>query len=1094
MKNFLLKMVLVMVFVVLFLSPTHMVNVYVSSTAKEETSCGSTEDDPCRTIQAAVNVAKPHNDITIIASDTPYECPIVVNMPLTFKGIRGTPVIDCEGSHNAFKIQFGKKIMKKQTILVVKMSSLKIQNAKTAIFFGMKIKNANFQISNMTFEGNDIDVNMKNADPCHLTMKDVVAKGSSGDGIQLQSCRTVKVMLKNTRFYGKYFNVVSTNTVLDIKMETVTFDMRTRSNASKMTRSSVHIETADTTSISVQGSQFLNHAGKQHGSVSIISPKPGQPKVPFTLVFKAVTFANNSVSAGNGSAFSYGCTGSQNVIAARVTFDNCVFRGNSAFFRGGAVWFEKINAVDFTGCYFHGNRANGVGKGQGGAIFSTVSRLAVKKCRFYGNSASKSGGTLQVVGVGYTSIADTIFQNDRGSRKNGILGDVMYVNKNRLLMDNVTFDLVSGNSQKPIFWFRSAQTILQMRNSTRFICPTGYHYEELDTIDIRHGTYHFFAFTCSPCPDQFYSVSRGYHLVNGSDVPGKCKLCPNGASCDGTIRARENFWGVRRGDEIEMVTCPRGYCCQREPCDGHDSCASHRTGTLCGRCEKGFSEGISSATCQPNSSCRSWYMVILIICVAVLTSSLLFQQELIDRLTKFLRVKSKKNRTKVDAGEDDEDEHDANGGNADEDDGELSRILSQSYNRVQESKEYNNTMGYVKAFIYFYQVMELLRVSSYASRSSFSNAVIELLMPFLNLQFSDVFTADCLFENITPVTKTLFKNSVCFFLFFILFLSYLVYRLMRGYKFRGPSVAPDTSPTSGSKSYLVRLTGAIMQIILLSYVALTQLTFNLLNCVKVGNHHVLQIDGSVVCYQAFQGFFWFYLVAYIILFPFMLIFGRKRLVSGQLSPRTFILACLFPMFFFAYWGYRKLRPSGPDAATGTDFHRDKILYILQHCYKKSVSANNSMWSTENMAANMAENWESVLVFRRLILVLAFIFAESFLLRSFLLLIFSFVFLIHHFWVKPFVNAKANMFETISLSTLMLFSAFSVAHASFSTAGVVPPQIVVTASAIEDYFIALLPIILLLVIFRRRITHYFGKRCRNNISRSTSFERLHEVQT
>ena len=1037
-----------------------------------------------------------------MASETPYhDCPFLVDKPLKFTGTGGTPVIDCEGKQDAFKIKVSapkkskrsKKVMK----LVVVMSGFKIRNAKTAIFYDKMPQQTIVQILDLKFEENDIDVSMKNLDLCSLTMKNVIASGSHGDGIRLESCKNAKVQLTNCEFHGKYLDVVSTRLALTLAMFNVKFDMKIRRPNTPETRSPVHIETAvhNRTSITVsESSQFLNHAGKHHGMVAIETPPAEQisrnkSTVSVYVRFTEVNFANNSASAGNGSAFTYSYKGLKYKFA-RVIFEKCTFRDNSAFFKGGAQWLEKIKTVMFQDCVFSRNRAHGTaksgsGQGRGGAMFAAqIGRLDLTNCSFHGNSASRSGGALHVLHGGSTIITGGIFGNDRDSL--GVtLGDVMYVNENNMrFREKVIFDLQSANSRESMIWFRSEKAILLMDNSTQFTCPKGYHYEQLDTASIRRGQYHFFAFKCVPCHDQFYSVSRGYHVINGTDVPGKCRSCPNGASCDGTIRARQNFWGALRGDEVEMIPCPRGYCCDREPCDGYDSCASHRTGTLCGRCEDGFSEGVSSAVCHPNESCRGWYLAILMGCTLVLFAFLLFEQELITSLTKLLlwndrETKTSEYRSEEGSIEDDEDNN-----------MERSPILLRAENapdctRVPESEAYNESGGYIKSFVYFYQVVYLLGISSNASRDAFPNAVIELFMPFLNLQFGDAFTTDCVFQDVTPVAKTFFKNSVCLFLFSYCVLSYLVYLLVRYCKF--PDSSPDTIPGFVPRSFPVRLTGAIMQIILLSYAALTQLTLRLLHCVKVGDHHVLQIDGSVVCYESFQGFIWLLFSVYIFSFPFVLIFGRHLLVTDQLSPRRFILACIFPTIFLLYWIYQyKFRGefrSRPTGTRGRNHFRDKIVYILQYPYKESPA--DATWLDRTVT-----NWESVLMLRRLALVSVFIFADSFLLRSYLHFIFSFIFLLHHFFAQPFVNARANIFETISLGILMLFSGFGIAEASYIAAGEALPSLIRKTIAARDYSIALFPFVILFIFLLPRIK-FHSRRCRENRSRSTSFQPLNE---
>ena len=1066
------------------------VNVYVSHDGKDESSCGPFEN-PCRTIRRAITLGIANSQISIMASDTTTraynDCPIMVTKPFYFSGIQGIPVIDCEGKEDAFVIAFDREFhtKKKATKLVVMMKSLKIRNAKRAISYETRNKNISFHFSNVTFEGNEIDIKITNCEYCPLSMKGVKASGIAGDGIYLDSCRDVHVTLTNTNFYGKYFKVVSTNHQINLTMQQVTFDMRTRSNASER-RACLHIETApNKTNLAVSSSQFLNHGGKNYGSVYIVTPRKKirnnakvSSNMSITLLFEKVTFMNNSASAGNGSAFSF--NRQNQTTRAYVKFKSCTFRGNSAFFQGGALWFgtRRAKTVVFMDCKFFGNRADRPGLGQGGALFATGGRLLIRNCRFHGNSATKSGGTLQIVGDTSTIIEDSTFHNSWNN--NGIQGGVVYVNESNLrLRGKVIFDLQSANFQQSIFWFKGKVRVLFMSNSTRFICPEGYNYKQLDIgpVEKLEGPYHFFGFNCTACQDFFYSTSRGYHQVNGSNFKGKCQKCPYGASCNGTIRARANFWGVKRGDVITMVPCPRGYCCNREPCPSYNSCRSHRNGTLCGRCEDGFTEGISSTTCRANGQCSTRYAFILICNVALLLVFFLFQQELYTWLAKVLlwknevqSVREYRAEVRVESEE-----------NSLE--GERNSILipeaqpvnrtPPDYSHIEESKTFNSIGGYVKVFFYFYQVVILVRVSSYSSRSSVANRIIEAMVPFLNFQFANPLSTDCLLQNLTPVAKTFFKNSVCYFVLSLAFLLYLSYKIFRHLSTRWCYWEPcDNTPAFKSKSFPVRLTGAVMQTILLSYVALTHLTATLLNCVEVDGRLVLHIDGSVACYRPFQIFVWLFFVVCITSFPLVLIFGRKLLISGHLSPRRFILACFFPLIFLLYWGflyYRELQgqPMRPTGEGGRDPFKEKILYILQHPYKAAKSRDTHTWSDR-----MRDNWESVLIFRRLVIISLFIFVHNSLLRACLLFFVSFVFLMHHVSVQPFANKAVNKFETASLSVLVLFSGLNIAEGSFSTAGQLPPHLVLRIQSIQDVFTAFLPFLLMAGILSRRFLYHF----------------------
>lgn len=821
--------------------------------------------------------------------------------------------------------------------------------------------------------------------------------------------------------------------------------------------------------------------------------------VPIVVKFQNVVFENNSVTGDGGAVWLNVWFIEHITKPAAVHFEDCTFRANSAAFRGGALWFgSRIDKmIQFQNCSFHENRAYAPDAGQGGAVFCTAGKIIIKNSYFQGNSASKRGGTMHIEGDSSLNIADSTFENSHTSLK-GIEGDVMFVDqKQTLFTGKITFDLQSANYQKSIFVFKGRPRILRMINSTtRFICPKGYNYEEiaLDTKMIRRGLYHLFAFRCKPCQDLYYSVERGSQHVNGSKYWAKCYKCPYGASCNGTIRAKANFWGMVQGDRVEMVACPRGYCCDREPCLSYDTCRSHRTGTLCGRCEDGFSEGIGSTVCYPNEQCTSksaWWPPF---CVVAIFAFFLFQQETLTKLGKCLLLNNEipyRPQSQIQGEEDGDNEHD----DEDEDESrEISERFSdnvrlslthQDHNRIEESESFNNTGGYIKVFFYFYQAVFLLRFSSYSSQSSFPNLVIEFVLPFLNFQFSDEFS-NCLIKDLTPVGKAYFKNSVGCCVLSLGLVSYLFYMLIRRCKF-----GSYNNTGFEARSFPVRLIGAVVQIILQSYVALTLLAVQLLHCVELDGHHVLHIDGNVVCYtEASQILMWLFSVFFIVSFPFVLIFGRRLLLSDYLTPGRFVFACFVPLPFLAYWGWLYWREgfgkdNGQVHVAERNHYKDKILYILQHPYKPP-----DPHAKRPVVEHLIENWESVLILRRLALVLVVVFADSILLRAHLLFFLSLAILLLHVVIQPFVNKDVNQCEIVSLGVIVLFSGLDIAEPAFSYAGESGPTSLAVIQAMENWIVALLPAFILVAFLYPRAKFHFARLCQ---SRPSSFQSLQDTE-
>ena len=392
------------------------------------------------------------------------------------------------------------------------------------------------------------------------------------------------------------------------------------------------------------------------------------------------------------------------------------------------------------------------------------------------------------------------------------------------------------------------------------------------------------------------------------------------------------------------------------------------------------------------------------------------------------------------------------------------------YTHIEKSSHYNNSGGYIKVFYYFYQAVFLIRHSSYVSSSVFPNSVIALLSPLLNFQFTNIW--NCAGENLNPVKKVLLKNSVAYWVFGFSLILYLCYACLK--KCRRIDI--DDAPAFKVKSFPVRLVGTCIHVILLSYISQTQLVVQLLHCVEVGDQNVLYIDGSVSCYESYQKFFWFYFVICIASFPFALCFGLHLLTYRKISWKKFMLACFIPLPFLGYWAYKQYKHSKgitpwPELPKTDDQpFRDKIAYIVQYPYKSPEYPN-----APSVIERCRENWEAVLMLRRLILVLVFIFVKSFLLRAYLFFLSSILFLLAHVFVQPFNNKTVNNLDTISLSVIVLISGLNIAEASYNNAGQLLPYDIEMLQSLQDWILALLPFVLVSIFLFPRIKKLIFRR-------------------
>ncbi len=167
-----------------------------------------------------------------------------------------------------------------------------------------------------------------------------------------------------------------------------------------------------------------------------------------------------------------------------------------------------------------------------------------------------------------------------------------------------------------------------------------------------------FTYECGVCPERSYAISREHnilsypenisHYQNIPQTSQKCMQCPYGGLCSGNIvLPRPNYWGYWHRSKLNFQQCPAGYCCSGSditPCKDYNSCTGNRTGTLCGACRNGFSVGVLSGKCVPDSQCGGdqWFWLLAVIVAIAYTLWYTFKDDLMTLI--FLGAKAIESR------------------------------------------------------------------------------------------------------------------------------------------------------------------------------------------------------------------------------------------------------------------------------------------------------------------------------------------------------------------------------------------------------------------------------------------------------------------
>jgi len=184
----------------------------------------------------------------------------------------------------------------------------------------------------------------------------------------------------------------------------------------------------------------------------------------------------------------------------------------------------------------------------------------------------------------------------------------------------------------------------------------------------------------------------------------------------------------------------------------------------------------------------------------------------------------------------------------------------------------------------------------------------------------------------------------------------------------------------------------------------------------------LFVDGNIQCWQWWQYLMITFMVVFIIPLILVLFWGSLLLAKDKLSTKEFLVACAFPLPCLFSWIIRHCKKEEDEVLV---FFNDteEIKRVLHDPFRESSNDDHGTLY-----------WESVLTGRRLILLTVHTFATNPLVRLLCLNCTCFFILLHHLAMKPFRKWKANMFESLSLASLVTICTFSLAEATYVSEG------------------------------------------------------------
>ena len=680
----------------------------------------------------------------------------------------------------------------------------------------------------------------------------------------------------------------------------------------------------------------------------------------------------------------------------------CLNRNHNSKFS----WHNKTQfPVVFENCMFKNNVAIS------GALNIFNGNVTIKNCTFKDNEGSNLGGHIKMkIGYGTLNIINSNFLQSRLSQNTNVErisndGCFLYSESaGPVIIKNSSFTANINKKFYPILAVTKS-SLIQVDAASTIKCPSGRWlkmdinkktegFELSKRIDICTSWMkaNYVKIFCEECPTGFYSLQRGF--ISGLTVTkeDKCLKCPYGASCEnGTIKAKENFWGMEDFSSIppsfHFFHCPSEYCSRSSHSThyGHNSCHGRRDGVLCGKCFDGYSEALYSNSCRKNERCNdSWFWLATMIYVAAFAVYIVFKPPIFSQLLKYsLWFKYKPG---------------------------FSNLHQTS---SEENKEHDS--GYLKIIFYFYQVAELVMIRS-PEKTFHLVPIIPPIMAIFNFQVKSLNgSIGCPFPGLTAVTKELFK---CMKFLGTLLSIGLIYAIHRA-----TSRSLHTAPPS-MKLYLA----VALETLLLGYERLADTSLKLMHCVPIDKDWRLFVDGTIQCWQWWQFLLTSFIMSFIIPLVLVLFWGSLRLSKDKVTAKEFLIACTFPLPCLLFWLFREYRKKDDQQLcnVGCVDDAEEIKQVLHGPFRAGSSEDHGTLY-----------WESVLTGRRLILLVIHTFATDPTIRFVCLSCACVIILVHHLTVRPFRERKANICEGFSLLSLVVICMFSLTEATLISHGIDP---------------------------------------------------------
>ena len=797
-------------------------------------------------------------------------------------------------------------------------------------------------------------------------------------------------------------------------------------------------------------------------------------------------------------------------------------------------------------------------RGSGGAIsIQNADTFEIKDCLFVNNTASSFGGAIYAGNKVDLKIEQVVFISGHvPSTLTG--GMILHSYSGNLYIFDTSFEVLhtSPNAVSALFHSGGEIRYSLTANNITVHCPINSRLKLQNMTNDLHQiknnlliprkslTLNELIYSCELCSEGYYSLSEGYirHIVEEISSRKKrevdnstsealfapppppppppvppirpasiifsheifytdvmCHICPYGGVCLNGIKAKANYWGMEVEGVVTFYSCPPGYCCSEPTCNIYNECKEHRIGTLCSKCEPGYSEALFSTTCLLDDQCNQYWLIPVTALLIFLYAMFLMHQNdpkdfvlgapigkntfkrTVSKWTQSRKLRKLEQQPRI-----------LQVTQAKISNGRASKPV-QNENEViteetvaddqQKFDNSNNDEGGIFLILLFYYFQDAAIVSFKPIYAKATDPIVTLVKDFLAGLFKFqldvlVFAGNiCPFPGLTPVSKVWFK---------LLFVPFVVVTLLTIYGFSKTMLLRQRTLKTKWEKIAGKAAMALMLATLFSYQRLASSCFSLIYCVPVADGSVLFIDGGIQCLESWQIVMVFYIFMCVVPFGFYICVFSSLLAKHEIGIGLFFLGCLFPLPVMVAKMLQRIfcseskREEQTSSGESESLEGNLVYNLLQGPYREYVLPVNYLKC-------FSLCWSGILIIRRLALIVIYTYIYNALLRLLVMSLISFLALLHHLMVKPCKENRANAAGTLSCAALFSICIINLVRATFEVAEVIPEgylrKIMDALELIEDSLLFWIPLIgasvMILYLFVRVSSVIVGKKCKHS---------------